>query len=265
MHLYRICAFTIAACMAAAANAQAQTCHEIPVSLGATHAAAADVQHVSLVLRNEFRAVVGGGLVGTTPQVGYQRGRYAAQVGLPMYRTAVGAAELGIGDLSIEALANVWRNQRWATAVAVVMTAPTGDSSKSMGMGHWMAMSSAALSLRTGPVTATAMIGGGKAVGAAASEHHHHHSKTGFPLVNPMNQFEANAMLRLTLATGSAVRPEAMASIALPLDDMGVTRSVVGLGFDFNQGPWRLHPSVQVGIVGKPFYARTTFDVGYAF
>jgi hypothetical protein len=264
MHLYRIGALVIAACTAVVADAQAQTCHEMPVSLGTTHASSHDAQQVSLLLRNEFRAVVGGALVGTTPQVGYQRGRWAAQVGLPMYRTAVGPAALGIGDLSVEASSNVWRNQRWATALAVVVTAPTGDSSKSMGMGHWMVMSSAALSVRTGAVTATAMVGAGKSVGAAESSHHHH-STTGFPLVNPMNQFEANAMLRLSMATGSAVRPEAMASVALPLDDMGVTRSVVGLGFDFNQGPWRLHPSVQVGVVGKPFYARTTFDVGYAF
>jgi Putative MetA-pathway of phenol degradation len=246
-------------------NAQAQTCHDMPVALSA--AAPRDAGPaplgISFMLRNQFTALPGGTFVGSNPQVGYQRGRWAAQVGLPMYRTAVGEAVTGVGDLTMEGSGNVWGNQRLTAAVAVAVTAPTGDADASLGMGHWMVMPSAALRWRHNQWTSTAMIGGGKALGDSSGVHHHH-GTTGFPMVNPMNQFEANGMVRVAVAVTSQLAPEALASVALPLDDTGVARAIAGVGATYSQGPWRLRPALQLGVIGTPFTARITFDVGYA-
>lgn len=246
-------------------GAQAQTCHDMPVALtaGARQDSGPAPLGISLTLRNQFTALPGGTFVGSNPQVGYQRGRWAALVGLPMYRTAVGEAVTGIGDGTMEASVRVWGTQRFAAAVAVAVTAPTGDAAASLGMGHWMVMPSAAVSWRHNRWTSTAMLGGGKALGDRSGAHHHQ-GTTGFPMVNPMNQFEANGMVRLAVAVTSQLAPEASASVALPLDDTGVARAITGFGATYSQGPWWLRPALQLGVLGTPFTARITFDVGYS-
>lgn len=249
----------------ALSDAQAQTCHDVPIALTARSPRDKNPAPlgISLTLRNQFTAVPGGTFVGSNPQVGYQRGRWAALVGLPTYRTAVGESVTGVGDLTMEGSLNIWSNQGFAAAVAVAATAPTGDAAASLGMGHWMVMPSAALSWRHNRWTSTAMIGGGKALGDSSGAHHRH-GTAGFPLVNPMNQFEANAMVRLAVAVTSQLAPEAVASVALPLDDTGVARAITGVGATYSQGPWRLRPAVQLGVLGTPFTARITVDVGFA-
>ena len=107
------------------------------------------------------------------------------------------------------------------------------------------------------------MLGGGKALGDRSGAHHNH-GPTGFPMVNPMNQFEANGMVRLAVTATAQLAPEVMASLALPLDDTGVARAIAGVGATYAQGPWRLRPAMQLGVIGTPFIARITFDVGYA-
>jgi hypothetical protein len=246
--------------------AQAQTCHDMPIALAAR--AQRDPGPaplgISLTLRNQFTALPGGTFVGSNPQVGYQRGRWAGLVGLPIYRTAVGESVTGVGDLTLEGSVNVWGNRRFAAAVAVAVTAPTGDADASLGMGHWMVMPSAALRWTHQRWTSTAMIGGGKALGDRSGAHQNHGVTAGFPMVNPMNQFEANSMVRLAVMVTPQLAPEVLASVALPLDATGVARAIAGVGATYSQGPWRLRPAVQLGVLGTPFTARITFDVGYS-
>ncbi|MBP9086620.1 MAG: transporter [Kofleriaceae bacterium] len=247
------------------ADAWAQTCHDMPIALaaGTPRESGSEPLGISMTLRNQFTTLPGGTFVGTNPQLGYQRGRWAGLVGLPMYRTAVGEAVTGVGDLTMEGSVRLWRSRHVAVAVAVATTAPTGDANQSLGMGHWMVMPSAAVSWQHNRWTSTAMIGGGKALGDTIGTHHHH-GATGFPMVNPMNQFEANGMVRVAVAVTPQLAPEALGSVALPLEDSGVTRALAGIGATYSQGPWRLRPAVQLGVKGTPFTARITFDVGYA-
>ena len=107
------------------------------------------------------------------------------------------------------------------------------------------------------------MLGAGKALGDSSGVHHHH-GATGFPMVNPMNQFEANAMVRVAVAVTARLVPEVVASVAVPLDEPGVTRALAGVGASYAQGPWRFRPAVQLGVVGTPFTARIMFDVSYS-
>ena len=100
------------------AQSYAQTCHDMPIALtaGAPRDGGAATLGISLTLRNQFTALPGGTFVGTNPQVGYQRGRWAALLGLPIYRTALGESVTGVGDLTMEGSVNVWGNQRFSAS-----------------------------------------------------------------------------------------------------------------------------------------------------
>jgi hypothetical protein len=249
--------FVAAVSPALTAHAIAQSCHETPVTLNRSR----DTVTAVIRLRSQFASVSGGGFTGFTPQAGIVVDRWALHVSLPTYQSERNDVQRGIGDVAIESSLRIVQRDHATAALAMTLTAPSGDSAKSFGMGHWMIMPSAAGSWQQRQFTTTLMAGISKSLGDSS---HHHHGGSAFPLVNPMNAFEGNVLMRVSYHATAHLAPELLGSAAVAFGS-GENRGQAGAGASASFGQWLLHFDAQTGLLNKPFTARITVDLGVTF
>jgi hypothetical protein len=247
-------------------DAMAQACHDPSILAAAT----ANNDNLTAATSIQFDGAIisDGSYVATQIRLGVQRGRWTLETAIPVYslqRTQRPTTQ-GFGDVSATVSATLIHTSSVGLRAFVTGTAPTGDDRASLGMGHWMVMPSVQAESNAGRFRGALALG----VGAALFSDGHVH-RPGGPLVNPMSQREATAMLRIAFQASLQLAPEVVAMAATPLDSSGKTRMTQGVGATWRIGDsetaraWQLRTLVQLGLLGNPYISRFTVDVGVSF
>lgn len=253
------------AVVVSATQARAQSCHAPDVSLS----------------RDEpFRAILGssfaewghGGADSGMYQslyagLAYQSRWLGGEVMLPTYRLdRKGKSPIGgVGDLVLTARATALhvRDDTLLVGVELPVMFPTGDESRSLGMGKVMFMPAVWLSLDLEPLVVRASVGYGKMVGdhdMPETGGHHHHGGSGattvmrMPIVNPMNASEFEHSLAVILGVEKHVSVHGRWLGAVPVDDPhGVTRQTIALGGTVDVDRFDFSAEVQRPVKGDAF------------
>jgi hypothetical protein len=251
--------------LASSRNAMAQACHS--PSLLASTAADNDITAATSI-QFEGGILSEGSYVATQMRLGVQRGRWGLETAIPVYslQLAQRPSTQGFGDISAAVSATLLHRSSIHIRAFVTATAPTGDDRASLGMGHWMIMPSVQAESGAGRLRGALALGAGTALFSSGHVH-----RPGGPLVNPMSQSEATAMLRVAFQVSPELAPEVVTMAAIPLDASGTKRMTQGLGatWKISAGEaareWQLRTLVQLGLVGNPYISRFTVDVGVSF
>jgi hypothetical protein len=100
------------------------------------------------------------------------------------------ATAVGLGDVTVEASAELVTAADWRAGVSLGAGLPTGDDDDGLGMGHAMLMPGLWASAQPGPWRLAGSLSLGFSVESDdAGGHDHHHGHT-VPVVNPMNRRE---------------------------------------------------------------------------
>jgi len=226
---------------------------EDPPSFGAS---------VSLIAARFDTMLYGGDYQGVIPAMSWSRGRIELSAGLPLYRVQKnGRVVLGLGDaVAVARYALVQRP--WRAGVGLALSAPTGDRGDGLGMGHAMVMPAAWATRASGPFTAGASVGYGRAI-AAGSGHDH----GAWPLVDPMTLQEVTwaASGELALVRSRRVRIGARVSGAIPFGATGDPRVIGATRIGWTAGRVNTGFELQVGLAGDPFTVRGVVETMLAF
>jgi hypothetical protein len=253
-------AFAVGFSHAPMGDAMAQACHEPSVLPGST-VANNDIT-IAAATQLDVATIPGGSFMASHLRLGIGRGRWALESALPMYslQQMGKSRQQGLGDIAATLSTIFFHASSLQLRAAVTMTAPTGDDRASLGMGHWMVMPAVQAEATTGRLRGALALGAGAALGSG------HVHRPGGPLVNPMNQTEATAMLRLAFQASPRFSPEVVTMAAMPLDATGTARMTQGVGATLSAGRgWRLRALFQLGLLGQPYISRLTIDVGVVF
>ena len=155
----------------------------------------------------------------------------------------------------------------FAAGPSLLMTAPTGNASHDLGMGHFMALAGLWGELSGDRAFAQAQLGYGRELGS--TEAHHgadHHSGGPHPIVNPMNPSEIAGGLAAGYRVHELVRVGGGMNAAIPIaTDGGESRAVAVLGVDLLIGQFDIGVEGQLPFVGDPFTAKAIAMAGVRF
>ncbi|MEY4580560.1 MAG: hypothetical protein RL701_5263 [Pseudomonadota bacterium] len=187
---------------------------------------------------------------------------FALDVTLPGYRIAqVGSHAYGMGDLLVDARANLYRsaNDTLIIGPEFAATLPTGRASKQLGMGHVMLMPGGFLRWNDRGFSVIAQLSYGRAL--ASGQHAEHAGPR--PLVNPMNASE----LAHALSASARLHPNIQATGRLLgavtlFDHAGAAREIIAPGLQLIMGAFDAALEIQVPIVGTPFTSRAVLTLG---
>jgi hypothetical protein len=226
----------------------------------------ASAGHVlQLMLAVEAASVDGGDYQGLSLSTSWHYQWASAALTLPVYRLRLGDNDvLGLGDVTLQAHARFVQTSHVEAGLTAAVGLPTGEYRDGLGMGHVMAMAGGFARAELQPVSLLASVLLAKSLGATAGLGAHVEHALG-RVVNPMSSFELGSMLRASIALGRGVSAYAVALLALPIVDSGVTRLEVGPGARLALGALWLNAEIQFGLAGDPFGVRTVVAAGYQF
>jgi hypothetical protein len=188
---------------------------------------------------------------------------FVAEVSLPVYRIAqTGSHAYGLGDLSLTARGQVYRSSDGAIVAGPELTGtlPTGDETKSLGMGHVMLMPGAFLSWQHAGFALITQLAYGRAIVTGAHMHMHMDPA---PIVNPMNLSELSHAIGASAAISDNLRVTTRLLGALPwFDHAGAAREIIAPGLQLIAGVFDVALELQLPVVGKPFDSRTIVSLG---
>jgi len=193
---------------------------------------------------------------------------------LPAYRLKRDGEELyGPGDLVTEArvMPLMSSDGVYSAGAGLVVTAPTGDASDDLGMGHFMVMPGLRGEILGEKVFVQAQVAYGRALTSSASEQghdaHEHHDTAGLhPIVNPMNESEIAGAAGAGYRLHELVRLRAGLYGALPVAmSGGRSRGVAIAGVDLLVDPVDLGLEGQLPFAGDPFQMKARLTGGVRF
>lgn len=176
----------------------------------------------------------------------------------------------GLGDLALEAKLAVLTSadDTFQSGIVLLATAPTGDASADLGMGHFMLMPGLWGELLGERAFIQAQLSYARALASEDShEGHERHTTAGpGPIVNPMNTSEISAAASIGYAINELIRLRAGVSGAIPVGvEDGASRAVAILGVDFLLDPFDLGLEGQLPFLGDPFTAKAVLTGGLRF
>jgi hypothetical protein len=201
----------------------------------------------------------------------FVRGAWSARnlsftAALPHYhivRNGLGSS--GFGDLLLEgrvALART-REQRASAGALLTLSAPTGDATHDLGMGHWMLAPTAWASLARDRFTLEARLGYGRAFGGGA---HHRHARGTTPIVDPMNQSELEAVLAGAARAHRNLQTRIAVLGAAPTSSSnGAARAALSFAGDVLIGQGRFSLEAQLPLLGDAFRGKLAAELGFRF
>lgn len=218
---------------------------------------------VSVVAARFETKLYEGHYQGITPSVGWSRGRFAVAANLPVYWIERnGAGYSGLGDAFVHGQATVVDRGRGRAGVVLGVSAPTGDASDGLGMGHVMVMPAAWGSWRAGRATLGGSLGYARALGEGSGGHHDHAGA--WPLVEPMNRAELTWTATLDVALATRWRAGLRAGGAAAIGE-GEGRATTGVRAAWAWGRGETGVEIAAGVVGDPFTVRGVVDTALRF
>jgi hypothetical protein len=176
-----------------------------------------------------------------------------------------GLQERGFGDLVARLEWTLAPTERLELGPFAVLSAPTGDEERQLGMGHWMTSAGLLAGWSAAAWRLGARFGYGRALVALDASEHAAHSAGTHPLVDPMNLSEGLAQASVSYRVLDPWQLEAGFYAALPLGVSGTSRAVASLS---TRWAWRwLWASLggQLPLIGSPFSWKVTSALGVAF
>ena len=204
-----------------------------------------------------------GDYQGVVSSLHWSYGRFATSATVPLYRLAEnGAAFYGIGDVAVAGQVALVATGAAHLGATAMVSAPTGNGSDGLGMGHAMAMPALYGAWFTPVVAITASFGYSRAVASIPNGHDH----GVWPLVDPMNMSELTWGVSADHPLTSELRVGLRASGGLPIGSLpGHTRVIGALHVVFGRGRIQTGVQIQAGFAGDPFTLRGVVETALRF
>lgn len=216
---------------------------------------------VSLVAASFETMSYVGNYQGVIPALRWASARFGAGANVSMYRLEKnGAAVWGAGDVMIHGQVTLVGNMHAQAGIVAGVSAPLGNETSGLSMGHVMIMPSAFGSWTSGRVTLAGTAGYGRALGEMSG-----HDHGPWPLVEPMNMSEVMWSAGGDYAIVPAVRAGLRASGGIPLVDAGDNRIVGTARVAWRTGPVENAAELQAGLAGDPFTVRGVVSTALSF
>ena len=210
-----------------------------------------------------------GSYQGLIPALTWSHPWVTAELAVPAYRLERGGEEaIGLGDLTATGRVAVFRTDGgdFAFGPELAVMFPTGDRDRDLGMGHVMLMPGAWLRLDVRDFSLLAQLGYGGALSSSDHAHHHEegdaHVAVASPRVNPMNASELEHALGIRYAVDPQLSFTARWVGAVPLDDDGLPRQLIGPGITLEGDPLDAAFELLVPVAGEPFDFRLSIVMG---
>jgi hypothetical protein len=187
---------------------------------------------------------------------------------LSAYRlTRNGPEQSGLGDLSLDVRVPFagTESDTFASGVGVAAMVPTGESSRDLGMGHFMLMPGAWATWRSERWFTQGQVAYGRALTSAGGTHHA--GGAPHPIVNPMNASEVELAFTGAVLLFGQLRARGGIYGAVPVAAAGgASRAAAFVGLDGNLLEW-LDVSFEghLPLAGDPFLAKAIVSVGARF
>lgn len=254
----------VALAIGAAGSASAQSCHppapQEPRELGLRVGLAFEV---AAYRTSRFE----GDYQGLALNVGWVHRWVRLRAGLPAYRLVRnGAEEYGIGDVWLDVRVPIARaaNDTVVGGIGLAATAPTGDASRDLGMGHFMLMPTLWATWRSEQAFIQAQVAYGRALSSDGGAHHGAGGPR--PIVNPMNASEVEMAGTGGLILDERIRIRGGAYGAVPVaTDDGAPRAVAFAGADLILDWFDMALEGHLPLAGDPFLAKIVLAVGARF
>lgn len=218
---------------------------------------------IALIAANYDAKLYSGDYQGLVAGARWARGRFGAAVTMPAYRIQKnGAAVGGIGDAMAHGHLTLVSRGSVAAGIMVMVSAPTGNDTEGLGMGHVMVMPEAWAAWATPSLAVMGSVGYSQSLGGANA--HAKHGGGMWPLVDPMNAselpFGVTAMFALAPPLGAGARIAG----AVPIGD-GDRRLYGGVRILWSAGRVETSAEVLGGMVGSPFGVRGVIETSMQF
>jgi hypothetical protein len=217
---------------------------------------------LDLVAADYAQHLYAGSYWGAIPGASIARGRFELGASVPMYHVLENGARVdGVGDVRFHGHATAVASGAFTAGAMLMVTAPTGDQYKGLGMGHVMVMPEAWSAWSAGRLALAGSLGYGYALGGATA--HAHHGGGMWPIVDPMNAseitFGGSAMIRAANASAGV-----QASGGVPTG-IGDTRLVTGVAVAWSRSWFEARLAVDRGLLGDPFGTRAMLGTAARF
>ncbi|HEY4241950.1 MAG TPA: hypothetical protein VGM88_19155 [Kofleriaceae bacterium] len=260
----KIAFLAAAALLASSAGARAEHMHDMADMTATAEPASQFSVGASLTAADFQTKAYEGDYQGITPQISWERGRFAAQAMIGVYWISEnGAAYNGAGDAMLHGVATIVANESAAAGVAFGAMLPTGQEMYGLGMGHVMVMPSVWGMYGAGPLRIAASVGYTRALTTLGGIQHDHGA---WPLVDPMNMQEISWSAAADVAVWRKVRVGGRVAGGDPIDlATGVTRVTAGGRASWSNRRVETAVEVQAGVMGDPFTVRGVVETALRF
>ena len=204
-----------------------------------------------------------GDYEGVVSSLHWNHGRFGVAAIAPLYRLFEnGASFYGVGDLAVAGRAMLASSDGAQLGAMVMATAPTGDDTTGLGMGHPMVMPALYGAWSGDALALAGSFGFSRAIASVPKDHDH----GVWPLVDPMNMSELTWTASGDHLLTSELRVGVRMSGGIPIGRLpGHYRVVGALRVAFGHGRVETAAEVQAGIVGDPFTLRGVVETALRF
>lgn len=198
--------------------------------------------------------------------VGWEHRWVRVRANLPAYRlTRNGLEEHGIGDVVLDVRVPFARTEDDTLVGGLVLatSAPTGDSSRDLGMGHFMLMSGFWATWRSERAFLQGQVAYGRALTSGGGAHH---GGGPGPIVSPMNAGEVELAESGGWRVGDHLRVRGGVYGAVPVAVVGgASRAAAFVGTDLVLDRFDLALEGHLPLAGDPFLAKIVLAAGARF
>ncbi|NVB80694.1 MAG: hypothetical protein HOV81_20025 [Kofleriaceae bacterium] len=202
-----------------------------------------------------------GNYQGVIPALRWAYARFGVGANVSMYRLEKnGAAVWGAGDAMVHGQVTLVGGEHAQAGIVAGVSAPLGNETSGLSMGHVMLMPAAFGSWTSGRITLAGTAGYGRSLGNMSG---HDHGL--WPLVEPMNMSEVSWSAGGDYAIVPNVRAGLRASGGIPVLEPGRNRVVGAARVAWRTGPVENAAELQAGLAGDPFTVRGVVSTALSF
>lgn len=202
-----------------------------------------------------------GNYQGVIPALRWANSRFGVGANASIYRLEKNnAAVWGAGDAMVHGQVTIVGTASAQAGVVAMVSAPLGNATSGLSMGHVMIMPAAFGAWTSGRVSLAATAGYSRALGDMSG-----HDHGPWPLVEPMNMAEVSWSAGGDYAIRKNVSVGARASGGVPLVDTGHNRIVGALHVGWRTGRVESGAELQAGLAGDPFTIRGVVSTALSF
>lgn len=230
---------------------------------GHAHHGSGGFASLAVVVANYDLSLFRGNYQGAIVGAGWQFGRFGLAANLPIYRLRKnGLLVEGVGDVMAHAHVTAVTSSTAHAGFTMMVSAPTGDASKGLGMGHVMVMPGGWGAWRSTDFMIAGTLMFHRALGGGSA--HAAHGGGMWPLVDPMTATEVAGSITGMYALARSLAIGVHADGAIPLEETD-ERFTVGVRAVWVSGRTETSLGIDRGVVGQPFGLRGTLAAAVRF